>query len=99
MFRSGRGVSQVTDYCEATSPLALARGELTNLKFEFAEGYNEPLRKWCDYKEKIGQPLSQESLNELYEHINGVILKDYKEEDRPKELEKAVNYLIEHNLY
>lgn len=21
MFRSGRGVSQVTDYCEATSPL------------------------------------------------------------------------------
>ena len=29
MFRSGRGVSQVTDYCEATSPLLLARGELT----------------------------------------------------------------------
>ena len=70
---------------------------LKNLKFEFAGGYNEPLKKWCDYKEKIGQPLSQESLNELYEYINEVLLKDFKEEDRPKELEKAVNYSIANN--
>ena len=70
---------------------------LKNLKFEFAGGYNEPLKKWCDYKEKIGQPLSQESLNELYEYINEVLLKDCKEEDRPKELEKAVNYSIANN--
>lgn len=77
----------------------LSEEDRKNLQFEFPGGYNEPLKKWCDYKEKIGQPLSQESLNKLYEHINGVILKDCKEEDRPKELEKAVNYLIEHNLY
>ena len=68
-----------------------------NLKFEFAGGYNEPLKKWCDYKEKINQPLSQESLNELYEYINEVLLKDFKEEDRPRELEKAVNYSIANN--
>ena len=70
---------------------------LKNLKFEFAGGYNEPLKKWCDYKEKINQPLSQESLNELYEYINEVLLKDCKKEDRPKELEKAVNYSIANN--
>ena len=68
-----------------------------NLKFEFVGGYNEPLKKWCDYKEKINQPLSQESLNELYEYINEVLLKDFKEEDRPRELEKAVNYSIANN--
>ena len=70
---------------------------LKNLKFEFPGGYNEPLKKWCDYKKKIGQPLSQESLNELHEYINEVLLKDFKEEDRPKELEKAVNYSIANN--